>query len=613
MLYSISIYSGAGGEYLFKFNLINTFLSLPVIFFSAIPFYKSAHHAIKNKIINIDIPIALAIILGFALSVFNTLVGSDQTYFDAIATLVFLVLFSRFVLKKAQSFSQRGNNLQSIIESQVVGKYNSEKDLFENVPSSEIKIRDIIKIKTNQSIPVNGLLVNSQAKFQTAAITGEAYPKTYYKNDEILSSFIANEEVTLQCLKDREASYLYQMFQKVKENWSNKSPVTQLSDKTAKYLVIANFTLAISTLFYFMAHGQTMTEINHFLAIIVITCPCALGLATPLIFAKELNIATKNGILIKEQSTLEKLSKIENIFLDKTGTLSEGNFQVIKWTEKNAPKTQFSNYEIASWLQTHSLHPITSGIKNYISNNNLQIRSIDSEVENLLNTSPIGTHDGLKYRFESLPSQNSSKHPLLLKEDETIIAEILLTDPLKPDTTSELKFLKDKNLDLHLLNGDTQQRVNDFVKSNSFEFKNTLDNLDPAQKALHLSDYDNSLMISDDVNNTITFSKADVSATIHGSLEIGLNASDIYFSKPELNLISKAIMISKETMKVIKRNLFFNLAYNIIKTTLTTIGLISPLFAAIFMPISSLTVTLSCIISTRYLNNLNRKKTLWKL
>ncbi|MCP4914694.1 MAG: heavy metal translocating P-type ATPase [Oligoflexia bacterium] len=613
MLYSISIYSGAKGDFLLKFNLINTFLSLPVVFFSAIPFYKSAFSAIKNKIINIDIPIALAIILGFTLSVFNTLQGSDQTYFDAIATLVFLVLFSRFVLKKAQSFSQRGNNLQSIIESQVVGKYNAQRDLYENVPSSTIKVGDIIKIEASQSIPVNSLLVNTQAKFQTAAITGEAYPKTYYKNDEILSGFIANEEVTLQCLKDREASYLYQMFRKVKENWSNKSPVTQLSDKASKYLVIASFTLALSTLLYFIVHGQAMVGINRFLAIIVITCPCALGLATPLMFAKGLNIATKNGILIKEQATLEKLSHVKNIFLDKTGTLTEGNFQVVNWDVKGRSKDGFSSFELAHWLQKNSNHPIAAGIKNYLSNLNLQFKEISNEVENLLNSSPVGKISGSIYKFESLPSKNSSEHPLVLKEDDKVLAEIILTDPIKKDAREEVEFLRLQNLNIHLLSGDTQQRVNDFKSTNLFNFKNALGDLDPAQKALYVSNYDETLMIGDGVNDTIAFSKADVSATIHGSLEIGLNASDIYFSKPELSLISKAIMISKETMKVIKRNLIFSLAYNIIGAGLAIAGLIGPLFAAIFMPISSLTVTLSCIISTKYLNEINRKETLWKL
>tara|TARA_R110002072_G_scaffold534_2_gene3577 strand:- start:113940 stop:116360 length:2421 start_codon:yes stop_codon:yes gene_type:complete len=613
MLYSVSIYSGASEIYSQKFNLINIFLSLPVVLYSSIPFYKSALAGIRNKMINIDVPIAFAIIAAFSISVYNVSAGNNITYFDTIASLVFFVLFSRYILRKVQSFTHQENNLKSIIQNQSILKYNLNTGDYEPIPSEGIEAGDKIKILSGQSLPVDARLLTSNTKFQTAAITGEAYPKTFQQGENLPSGYIAQSECKLECLSNRENSYLFSMFTKVKENWQKRSPITMLTDKAAKYLVSISLILATAILLYFSFNGQYQQGLNRFLAIIVITCPCALGLATPLMLAKGLSIASKNGIMMKDQKTLEALSKVNNVFFDKTGTITKGDFQVLRWTDLNQSSTDYSNFDLANWLQSKSTHPIASGIQQYIGNLNHSVEVISLDFENNANTSPIGKINEQKYYFKSIEGRDVNEHELYLMENNLILSHITLSDPLKEDAMNNLRELSDQNYQLYLLSGDTDSKIHSLVTKYHLPFKKFLGGLSPKDKEDLVAATDHSYMIGDGINDTLAFSKASVSATINGSMEVGLNASDIYFSKPDLELVNKSIELSKQTMSVIKRNLVFSFIYNFFGAGLAAFGYITPLFAAIFMPLSSITVTLSCLVATKYLNHLNKEVSAWKL
>ncbi|MCR9205422.1 MAG: heavy metal translocating P-type ATPase metal-binding domain-containing protein, partial [Halobacteriovoraceae bacterium] len=362
MLYTGSVYAGANGGYMISFGYLSLLLSLPVVFYSAFPFYKSAAAAIRTRQINIDVPLSLAIIAGFVISTYFVLIGSEHFYFDSIATLTFLILLSRLVLKKAQQASLNKNDLISIFQR---GSYLKKVgNGWEETLSESLKERDILKVKPLQTIPCDGKLLSSKAKINMSSLTGESLPVQHIKgNNVFMGTTNMNEDIELEVLFTGRETRIGKLLDEIERTDHSKSQYSFLTDKVSKYFFATVLVLAVFTFFGTLLNTGLEKALENALALIIVTCPCALGLATPLTFSRIMELAQSKGIIFKNEQAIERLNEIDSIFFDKTGTLTTGNFQVIDFDFEGSQHSDFNRaINLIYALEAKSHHPIAKSI-----------------------------------------------------------------------------------------------------------------------------------------------------------------------------------------------------------------------------------------------------------
>ena len=594
MLYSIAIYAGAGQQFSSLFGWVSFFLSLPIIFFSALPFYQSSYRAIKNLSVNIDIPISMALILGSIVGVYNLAIGSDQFYFDSLAILVFLLLSSRYLVHKTIQNGLNSKGLKSLFSNSTVMKLNPITNNFEGTHSDYVNVGDILLINKGDTLPNDSIILDGSSYINNSLITGESRPVAVKKNDKVYagSQNISNK-LKVKVEKDFSSSSLGKIIEKVESEHSEKLDLHSLTDKLSKWFVLAIFLLATTSFIYFLGTIGLHLAIERTLSLIIISCPCALGLATPLGIARAMSIAKSKGIVIKSDKTLEQLAKSENIFFDKTGTLTKGKFEVVKFHLLNE---QEPIKKIIYSLEKDSSHPVALALRVWSQ------ASSSFKVENYLETPGLGVQgliNGNLYKLEKDEKNTSSLSIVnLLKNDETI-AKFHLEDQIRNGAPELISYLHDSNLQTHILSGDSNSCVEAVAKTLSIPTKRALGDMTPESKTKVLKQKKNTVMIGDGANDAIAMKDANVSISLRGAMDISLRASDIYLTRDVIKGMHELFSLAKRAYFTIKFNLVLSLSYNLLGVSLAFMGIINPLVAAVLMPISSASVVIATLINLR--------------
>lgn len=590
MIYAVSLYAGAKGQYAFVFNILTVLFGIPVLTFSAFPFYQNAYHAIRNRTLSIDIPISIALVVGFIMGLYNLMAGIHENYFDSLTMLVFLLLLSRYFLRKIQDRALSTNDLHYFyVGSSVCRSINDEHDQFEEIHPKYVSKGDILKINPDEFIPADSIIMNGESSINSSLLTGESMPASVKVGDQV---FAGTQNLTRALLvkveKDIKESRIGKILKEVESGWSQKASIVNLTDKISYYFILSVFFIGF-ILFSKTLHSHDLKyAIEQTLTLLIITCPCALALATPLAFTTALNRCAKLGILIKSDLVLEKISKLHKVYFDKTGTLTLGNIKIIDFKVLN--KTIYSLWDILLTLEQKSKHPVAKALREYAKSKDAQIiQSI-----NPLEIPGIGvkaTINGNSYKI----NQEG------VFEDNRLVATYVFRDTLRTDTKTSINRIKSLGYNVNILSGDTQENVVDIANQLGIDAKNINAQLTPEEKSRIISSHTGTIMVGDGANDAIALSHADVGVAVYGSMEISLKASDVFLSIPGIASISKLIIVSNETMKVIKRNLYLSLIYNFLSVIGVFMGVISPLSAAIIMPLSSLTVFISTQIGTKQL------------
>lgn len=609
MLYSLGVYAGASSSYSNIFNYLSLILIIPVITYCAWPFYHSAYYALKNKHINLDVPLSFSILTGFTLSSYHVLAGSNVHYFDSISILIFLILLSRYALKKVQQ-----NSLNSTDLSAVFGLSNalkvSSKDLEkaannEEVELNSIKQHDLLLVQPGQKIPCDGVIVTGESRFNTSLINGESNLANIALGQNVLQGHINHDHsVIIKCLKTVQDSDLSQMLLSAQNELKNKPSLLLITDKISQTFIKFVFVFFFVTLTvgsYFIGFHESL---QRALALVIVACPCALGLATPLAFSRALKKASRLGIMIKNEEVIERLDKVHAIYFDKTGTLTEGNFQVTSFECHQKATIGYSIQDIIFSLEKNNIHPIARTILGYLEDGQKQLKEI------IWQKPVVQTIEGLYGHYQgerySISARATSNQQLVLdvKENDTLLGSITLADDLRDSTQATTKWLFSRHYNLNILSGDQQTRVDTIVNKIGPYFTKALGRLTAHDKAQIIDHDPNSLMVGDGANDSLAFSKSSVSIAVQGALESSLKISDVYFSRQGLKPLKELIIIAKGTVQVIKRNLAISLIYNTLGAAAALGGFIGPLEAAILMPLSSFTVLISTIISNKPIRNL---------
>ncbi|MFV1975461.1 MAG: heavy metal translocating P-type ATPase [Candidatus Scalindua sp.] len=617
MLFSFSLYSGLKGQMAGIFGYLNLAFFLPILFYCAQPFYRNLWRSLKVGRPSIDLPIVAAVIIGFVLSLLNLIRGNDDFYFDSLSILIFLLLASRYLLSRTQQTFINSSYMQTFIDSQVCQRWNDKSKEYDKIPARLLNVDDKVLIKEGERVPADGIVLNEWVNINPSILTGESLPQKLFKDSVIYAGTQVVAGYAKILVKHTAGnSRIGQILKKVEEQIYDKTPLISLTDKAAQYFSI--FILAAGALFFSFYLNVDPTEaVKRTLALIILACPCALAFATPLTQSLSLRKASKKGYLIKNAESLEKLNYVKNAFFDKTGTLTQGKFEFLTWESPcleesgNFSPDQETLNAIYS-IEVYSQHPIARTLVKHLEGECIKKLPVHSLTE-IPGSGISGIIDNDYYKIVSaLPDENDKDDSDIISslisiyKNGELIASACLGDRLHSDAKQTVAQLNSMGIKTHILSGDKSLPVSSVAKKLDIANEQFSSDLIPEKKNEIIKNFPHSLMVGDGANDSLAMSTDTVSIAVQGSVESCLVAADIYVTREGVSPVKDLILLSKNTFGVIKRNLVFSFIYNFSGGLAALFGFISPLTAAILMPVSSLIVLSSSAWGTKFLRRFNK-------
>lgn len=610
MLMAVPLYGGVTGAFAELFGALSFVLFLPILLYCSIPFYKSALASIRSKALSIDVPIVFALVFGFIASTVYLIQGKEHLYYDSLAALIFLLLSSRYVLNRIQQRMLQSSHLLHFLTPSLAKRWNESSQKWEEQRSESLKAGDIIYVDAGEAIPADGKVKYGTSYINNSLLTGESVPQKVIAGDLVFSGTVNQDcPLHIEILFSGYQTRLGSILKEIEGGHLKKSPIVAWADQLSKWFVMGVLLLSLSViLFYFKS--DVNLGLTRALALLIVTCPCALALATPLAMSVSLKKAGQAGILIKGAETLERLGRVKSVVLDKTGTLTEGRFEVLSWIEEAVPHLPLKEIVVA--LESRSQHPIAQALVRYIKpKTNSKIPEVREFKENLGHGVSGFIHNDY-YEIGAIHKPSGDENSKIFGtrigvwRNGQLIAQSILGDKIRRDSKSAIQRLKELNLNVFILSGDSREVVDRVGADLGIPPYQCLAQANPETKSEILKNQPHSLMVGDGANDAMALSTAFVGAAVHQSMEVSLRAADVYLSEAGVMPVIHVIEAGRETMKVIRRNFIFSILYNMAGASAAIFGFVNPLFAAILMPLSSLTVLSSSLIGTKKMRKYGR-------
>ncbi len=569
---------------------VSVIIALPAIIYSGRPFFYSAIKVLKKRHTNMDVPISLAIILASMMSLFETINHGEYIYFDSAVMLLFFLLIGRYLDIRAKGKAKESAK-------SLLAKLQGTATVLKDSKRHIVSIRDIkegmtILVASGESIPVDGKVSKGTSEVDMSLITGETIPKLINNGDSVFAGTVnIASSIQLIASKASEASLLGDIISLMEKLEKLKSHYVRIADKAASIYTPIVHTLALLTFLGWLAFDYSwQSALLNAITVLIITCPCALGLAVPVAQVLASSKLFKNGILLKSGDAIEKLAAIDTVILDKTGTLTLGKPQLIK------NGYQESQLQIAASLAVNSKHPLSEAISAAYSGKLLDIKDVKEfpglGVQGQINE--IDIRLGRRQWCGKENHQESDEIELWLSlNNEKICFKFI--DVLKKDTKSTVNYFQKLGYRVILLSGDSNKIVSNVAKQVGIE--NYCAEASPIDKCEYIEKLKHTgakiLMVGDGLNDAPSLASANISMSPSSAIDIAQNTADIVFQGEKLSPIIKALVIANKTQKIIKENFMIAICYNIIAIPLAVLGYVTPLIAAIAMSSSSLVVILN--------------------
>lgn len=584
-------------------NFAEFTLATPALFYTGWVYFRGAYFGIKNRHVNMDFLVATGASLAYIYSIYAMFSGHGEVYFDSVTMIVTFVFAGKYleILTQKKAVDTLDGLIGSLPTEVVVVK-NFQKDNQEKIitPLSSVNIDDILELKAGEKVVIDGILVNGEASFDTSSITGEDRPALKKKDDKIISGILCLDGVVyykvIALYKD---SMLSKITNLLEESMTKKPRIEQLANSISGYFSLTILTLSLLTFFgWFFYNGDFENALIVAISVIVIACPCALGLATPVSTLVGLGVAAKKGVLFKEATFLESMAKSSVLVLDKTGTITEGKPKVFKQIE-------YIDYDknILYSLLKSSNHPISKGVLKYINQkNNLHevllkdVKSVTSKgVRAIYKDSVLlgGSSSFLQENSIDVKCEDAMEYWFSI--DGKLVSGFLLEDSPKDSAKEVMQKIKKLDIKTIMLTGDNDSSAKKIASSvDILDFKS---NLNPLQKAKSIDELHEQneivVMAGDGINDALALSKSNIAIAMGSGADVALSVSDVVLLNDNFQSLYWAFTISKKVYKTIKQNLGFSLIYNLITVPLAIGGFINPLFAALSMSLSSIVVVLN--------------------
>lgn len=615
MMYAIPIYIAPDGEienqFLWLLNWTSLVLTLPVILFCATPFYKGALRDLKNKRVGMDTPVAIAVIAAFIGSCYALFFHIEEgVFFDSISMFVFLLLGGRYLETLARR--KAGDATERLVKLIPAFCHRLTDYPLQTITEdlvARLKPNDIILIKSGETICVDGIVLSGNSKVNEAMLTGESLPINKQKDNLVVAGTLnIDSPLIVKAQKVGQNTRLNAIVTLLDKALSQKPKLAVLADRFASWFVAILLSIAIVTFvgWYIIAGGQRALWVT--ISLLVISCPCALSLATPTALAAATSALAKRGLLTSKAHALETLGKVSDVVFDKTGTLTEGKMLINKiWVSEN--QTEKDVLSIAYLLENQSNHPIAQAFKTderlnaSINIENIIGQGLQAHIAGerwgigrypfvlSLSNKPSTELDNWLTETQS-QAENFSNTIVFLGNTQGIQAAFYLADTIKPQAQECIRSLKNMGLRVHLLSGDAQSAVEKTAQNLKIDFirygatpEDKLNYIESLQEKQHVV-----LMVGDGINDVPVLAKADVSIAIGSGADIARDGGDMVLLKNDLTILPEAWKTSKKTKIIIRENLVWASLYNGIAIPLAILGYATPAIAALGMAISSLLV-----------------------
>ncbi|MCI7024048.1 MAG: cadmium-translocating P-type ATPase [Campylobacter sp.] len=599
-------------------------LASPPVFYTASVFYRSALSSLKLRQINMDVNVSLGILSVYFYSVYAMLSGSEQVYFDSACMLVTFIFTGKFLQTKAtQKAAQELENISSLFVEQVMSVKNNSRipsiSEFKPCDVSEVKSGDFVLLRSGERAMIDGVVLSGEASVDNSSINGESVPVGISKDDALLSGALCAEgSVIYKATSSFQGSFLNKLSKLLSNASFARAQIEELANKISSHFGWAILGLCVASfVFWSVANISAWSGAGAFgiaISVLVIACPCALSLATPIATLVAMGTATKRLVVFKDAKVLETLAKCDIIAFDKTGTLSKANLKVLKG-QRFLPFDDGALLALAS----ASTHPISKAVASYILKNALSPFKQDAleNIQNIAGKGITATYKGVKIAggsaafIESMAfieskafvknlgaslADEGGSSEYYFMYDNKLVARFFLDDELREGAKASIKELKQMGLKVLMLSGDKQIVASKVASELGIDKSHG--ELNPEQKALLIKELQknaNVVMVGDGINDILALKSANVGIAMGSGASVSVGVSDVVLLRDELGDLVFALRLAKKTFKVIKENLFISLAYNALSIPLAMAGFIIPLFAAISMSFSSLLVVLNSL------------------
>ena len=587
-----------------------------VMVVGAWPYWVSAWAAFLRHNANMNTLVALGTIIAYAYSIFAMLTGRD-VYFESAA---FIALFVQLGDMMEERMHNRASNaLKKLLDLQVKAAWVLKDGQYVETPIDQIKIGDVVRVKPGEKIPLDGVVVSGDSTVDESMITGESMPVHKGVGDEVVGSTMnADGALTIKVTKVGNETMLAQIVEMVKKAQTSHAPIQNLTDRISQIfvpavLIIAIITFAVWVTFF---HASMVQGMLYAVAVIVIACPCALGLATPTALMVGTGRAAKMGILIKDGEALEVIDDLKAVIFDKTGTITVGK-PVVTDVVGDRKKV----LSIAAGLEDQSEHPLASAVVQQANEDQIEVQPV-TEFEAVRGQGVRGKINGhqafvgserlakeeidseLAKQREQL--QSEAKTVVLVGVDDKVIGLIAIQDSPKPTSAEAIQQLNNLGLETIMLTGDNQTVAEAIGKQVGIQ--KVIAGVLPNEKATYVKQAQEKgrvAFVGDGINDAPALTTADVGIAMGSGTDIAIESGEIVLVQNDLRGVVKALAISRKTFQRIKLNLFWSLIYNVIGIPIAAgvfagIGLVlSPEFAALAMAFSSVSVVTSSLLLNR--------------
>lgn len=612
-------------------NWVQFALSLPVVFYATWMFFERAYRSIKTWNLNMFTLIGIGSGVAWIFSVFGMLFpdffpaqfktseGTVHVYFEAASVILTLVLLGQLLEARAHSRTNSAiKELLKLAPNKAIRVVNGKE---EEIATDEIQVGDILRVKPGDKIPVDGSIENGQTNIDESMITGEPIPVEKAEGDKVTSGTInGNRSFTMKAEKVGDETLLAQIIKMVNDASRSQAPIQKLADKISGYFVPVVVMISVITYIAWAIYGPEPAYVYalvNAIAVLIIACPCALGLATPMSVMVGVGKGAQNGVLIKNAQSLEQMNKIDTLIIDKTGTITEGKPSVEKVVAANDSFSEDELTKFIASLNSQSEHPLAEATVNFAKERKVEL-SEASDFNAVTGKGVTGLTSGKNVAIgnnrlmEEIGAEVSDELQKKVKEeqeqgktvsyvaiDKEVSGYITITDPIKKTSRQAIKDLINDGMEVIMLTGDNEITASAVAKELHLSgFKAGMLPQDKLSEVEKLQQQGKKVaMAGDGINDAPALAKADIGIAMGTGTDVAIESAEITLVKGDLHGVVKARNLSKRVMRNIKQNLFFALVYNTLGVPIAAgvlfpfFGiLLSPMIAALAMSFSSVSV-----------------------
>ncbi len=594
MLLSVAVWSGADGQTRDLFHWMSALIVVPAVAFSAQPFFRNAVKALSARRLNMDVPISLAILLALVTSLWETTLSGEHAYFDAAITLTFFLLTGRYLDHRTRSVARSAAEELAALEVPKAWRVTSEGE--EEVSVAELLPGDLLRVRPGGRMPVDGEILDGSSEIDRSLLTGETLPVQATPGQAVSAGEVnLTGPLTVRAIAVGRDTSLHRMADLVAVAESGRSRYTSLADRAAKlYAPGVHILSALSFVGWFLYAGDLRVALNIAAAVLIITCPCALGLAVPTVTTAASGKLFRRGLLIKNATALERLAQVDTVVFDKTGTLTEGTPEV-----SNLGDLSQEEARVALALALGSHHPLSRALTRAAQQAGIAPARV-FDIEERPGYGTEGVWNGKPVRLGRATwakGGNTTQTAAWLQIGEAEGRAITFTDHLRDGAAETVAAFLASGKRVILMSGDTASAVETMARR--LHIPQWMAEALPEDKAKRIEALSREgarvLMVGDGLNDTVALAAAHVSVSPASALDAARVASDIVLLGQSLSPLPDALQTACKARRRIKENFTIATWYNVIAVPLAIAGLCSPLIAALAMSASSITVSLNAL------------------